>query len=78
MIDNLSYVIGNALLGWLGVFIVTIILILLVFLFNSLFSNNSLSAGAASPFWLGAAPPFFCLCGRVRAQIFVDKTPSER
>ena len=41
MIDNLSYVIGNALLGWLGVFIVTIILILLVYLFNYLFSNKS-------------------------------------
>ena len=78
MIDNLSYVIGNALLGWLGVFIVTIILILLVYLFNYLFSNKSLSAGAASPSRVGAAPPFFCLCGRVRAQIFVDKTPSER
>ena len=41
MIDNLSCVIGNALLGWLGVFIVTIILILLVYLFNYLFSNKS-------------------------------------
>lgn len=41
MIDNLSYVIGNALLAWLGVFIVTIILILLVYLFNYLFSNKS-------------------------------------
>ena len=41
MIDNLSYVIGNDLLGWLGVFIVTIILILLVYLFNYLFSNKS-------------------------------------
>ena len=41
MIDKLSYVIGNALLGWLGVFIVTIILILLVYLFNYLFSNKS-------------------------------------
>lgn len=40
MIDQLSYVIGNALLGWLGVFIVTIILILLVYLFNSLFSGK--------------------------------------
>ena len=41
MIDNLSYVIGNALLGWLGVFIVTIILILMVYLFNYPFSNKS-------------------------------------
>ena len=78
MIDNLSYVIGNALLGWLGVFIVTIILILLVYLFNNLFPNKPSPAGAAPPPWGGAAPPFFCLCGRVRAQIFVDKTPSER
>ena len=46
MIDNLSYVIGNALLGWLGVFIVTIILILLVYLFNYLFSNKSKSRAA--------------------------------
>ena len=78
MIDNLSYVIGNALLGWLGVFCATYTFFLVVTLSKFLSPKNSFSAGAASPSRVGAAPPFFCLCGRVRAQIFVDKTPSER
>ena len=39
--DTLLPVLGKALQGWMGVFVVTLILIALVYLFNQLFSNNS-------------------------------------
>ena len=34
-------VLAKALQGWMGVFVVTLILIALVYLFNQLFSNDS-------------------------------------
>lgn len=39
--DTFLPVLAKSLQGWMGVFVVTLILIALVYLFNQLFSNNS-------------------------------------
>ena len=39
--DTFLPVLAKALQGWMGVFVVTLILIALVYLFNQLFSNDS-------------------------------------